>query len=90
MFIVRSRSGLPDCVLFLCLVGVSGSFLLATTVGLLGGLWPALSLQLSVDWRDLVVVREGEPGDTFRQEKRLGLTCFSEGEAGGFGSLAGL
>ena len=30
---------------------------------------------------------------TFRQEKKLGLTCFSEGEAGGtggFGSFAGL
>ena len=76
--------------MFLCLVGVSGSFLLATTVGLLGGLRPALSLQLSVEWRDLAVVREGEPGDTFRQENRLGFTCFSEGEAGGFGSLAGL
>ena len=92
--------------MFLCLEGVSGSFLLAT-VGLLGGLWPALS-QLSVDWRDRLV-REGEGdtlgetlGDTvllllgsvtFRQENKLGLTCFIEGElagTGGFGSLAGL
>ena len=89
--------------MFLCLLGVSGS-LLRLTVGLPGGLPPALS-QLSVDWRDLLVVREGEGdtlGDTrgetvasvtFRQEKRLGLTCFIEGElagTGGFGSLAGL
>ena len=92
--------------MFLCLDGVSGSLLLAT-VGLLGGLWPPLS-QLSVDWRDRAV-REGEGdtlgdtlGDTvllllcsvtFRQENKLGLTCFIEGElggTGGFGSLAGL
>ena len=104
MFSARSLiwCGLPDPVLPLCLLGVSGSFLLAT-VGLLGGLWPVLS-QLSVDWRDRGV-REGE-GDTrgepvllplgsvtFRQEKKLGLTCFSEGEeggTGGFGSFAGL
>ena len=93
--------------MFLCLAGVSGSLLLAT-VGLPGGLGcPPLS-QLSVDWRDRLV-REGEGdtlgdtiGDTvlvllgsvtFRQENRLGLTCFKEGElggTGGFGSLAGL
>ena len=93
--------------MLLCLLGVSGSFLLAT-VGLLAGLWPPLS-QLSVDWRDRLV-RDGEGdtlgetlGDTvllllgsvtFRQENKLGLTCFSEGElaggTGGFGSLAGL